>query len=344
MTGQRTGRRGNGEGSIYQLADGRWRGSVFLGYRNGKPHRKYLTRRTRTEVAAEIRRLLEAQRQGQLVTTGTMTVGEWLGTYLEQVARPKIRSRTYDRYRSDIERHIVPAIGRHRLDKLRPGHLPGPLQRQDSRGPVRKQRPAYPRGDPPGAERRGQISADHNQPGHAGGLSAGRAARDHSAVGRRGTAPDPRGARDRMAARWLVGLALGLRQGEALGLWWDDIDLDTGLLRVRRSLQRQHGGGLVFTEPKTHRSKRTIRFPRRWSRHCASTSPARRRNALPPGRSGWAARVCSPRRSGRPSIRATISASSRSCWPKLSCPRSGFMISAIPQPVSCWLRTSRPVW
>ena len=25
---------------------------------------------------------------------------------------------------------------------------------------------------------------------------------------------------DRMAARWLVGLALGLRQGESLGLWW----------------------------------------------------------------------------------------------------------------------------
>jgi integrase len=66
---------------------------------------------------------------------------------------------------------------------------------------------------------------------------------------------------DRMAARWLVGLALGLRQGEALGLWWDDIDLHTGLLRVRQSLQRQHGGGLVFTEPKTHRSKRTIPLP-----------------------------------------------------------------------------------
>ena len=54
MTGKRTGRRGNGEGSIYQLADGRWRGSVFLDYRNGKPHRKYVTRHTRTEVAAEI--------------------------------------------------------------------------------------------------------------------------------------------------------------------------------------------------------------------------------------------------------------------------------------------------
>jgi hypothetical protein len=115
---RRSGRRGNGEGSIYQLPNGRWRGSVFLGYRDGKPHRKYVTRRTRAEVAAEIRRLLEAQRQGQVVTTGGMTVGEWFGTYRDQVARPKLRPRTFDRYSLDIDRHILPAIGRYRLDKL----------------------------------------------------------------------------------------------------------------------------------------------------------------------------------------------------------------------------------
>jgi integrase len=66
---------------------------------------------------------------------------------------------------------------------------------------------------------------------------------------------------DRMQARWLVGLALGLRQGETLGLWWEDIDLKAGLLRVRRALQRQRGGGLVFTDPKTQRSKRTLPLP-----------------------------------------------------------------------------------
>src|SRR5438105_2590785 len=103
MTGQRRARkRGNSEGSIYRLPDGRWRGSVFLGYRNGKPHRKYVTRRTRAEAAAEVRRLLELQRQGQLVTTGGMTVAEWFTTYLEQVAKPTLRPRTLDRYRGDI--------------------------------------------------------------------------------------------------------------------------------------------------------------------------------------------------------------------------------------------------
>ena len=115
MTGRR---RGNGEGSIYQLPSGRWRGSMFLGYRHGKTHRKYVTRRTRGEVAAELRRLLEAQRRGQLITTGGMTVGEWFAVYLDQVTKPGLRPRTFDRYASDIALHILPAIGRYRLDKL----------------------------------------------------------------------------------------------------------------------------------------------------------------------------------------------------------------------------------
>jgi integrase len=54
-----------------------------------------------------------------------------------------------------------------------------------------------------------------------------------------------------------------VRQGEALGLWWEDVDLDARLLRVRRALQcrRGGGGGLVLTEPKTQRSKRTVPLP-----------------------------------------------------------------------------------
>ncbi len=48
----------------------------------------------------------------------------------------------------------------------------------------------------------------------------------------------------RNGARWAVALALGLRQGEALGLRWEDVDLDAGTLVVMRSRLRpkwRHG-------------------------------------------------------------------------------------------------------
>ncbi|GHI89421.1 hypothetical protein Sxan_67850 [Streptomyces xanthophaeus] len=44
--------------------------------------------------------------------------------------------------------------------------------------------------------------------------------------------------RQRNSARWAVALALGLRQGEALALKWEDVDLEGGFLVVRRSRRR----------------------------------------------------------------------------------------------------------
>jgi integrase len=67
----------------------------------------------------------------------------------------------------------------------------------------------------------------------------------------------------RLQARWLVGLSLGLRQGEVLGLQWSDVDLEAGRLHVRRSLRRQPDGTLLLTPPKTTRSNRVIPMPER---------------------------------------------------------------------------------
>jgi integrase len=67
----------------------------------------------------------------------------------------------------------------------------------------------------------------------------------------------------RLEARWVLGIALGLRQGEALGLRWEDVDLENGTLRVRGQIQRNvdGGGGLRWVETKTARSRRTLSLP-----------------------------------------------------------------------------------
>jgi integrase len=65
---------------------------------------------------------------------------------------------------------------------------------------------------------------------------------------------------DRLEALYLVTLALGLREGEVLGLRWQDVDLAAGLLRVNHALQRV-GGKLTLIAPKTARSRRTLPVP-----------------------------------------------------------------------------------
>ena len=65
---------------------------------------------------------------------------------------------------------------------------------------------------------------------------------------------------DRLEGPYSVALTMGLRQGEALGLCWKEVDLEMGYLRVSRQLQR-FDGETRLVEPKTARSRRTLALP-----------------------------------------------------------------------------------
>ncbi|CAA9364014.1 MAG: Integrase, partial [uncultured Chloroflexia bacterium] len=64
---------------------------------------------------------------------------------------------------------------------------------------------------------------------------------------------------DRFEALYTLAVTTGLRQGELLGLKWEDVGLDEGVVRVRRTLTR-HKARLLLGEPKTKRSRRTVRL------------------------------------------------------------------------------------
>jgi integrase len=57
-------------------------------------------------------------------------------------------------------------------------------------------------------------------------------------------------AEERLEALYVLAIHTGLRQGELLGLKWDDLDLEDGSLQVRRTLSITKSGH-VFTSPKT---------------------------------------------------------------------------------------------
>lgn len=70
-------------------------------------------------------------------------------------------------------------------------------------------------------------------------------------------------AEHRLYALFAVGVAVGLRRGELLGLRWSDVDLDERLVHVRQIAQRLPEVGLIYGTPKTGKSRRTIPLPAR---------------------------------------------------------------------------------
>jgi integrase len=64
---------------------------------------------------------------------------------------------------------------------------------------------------------------------------------------------------ERLKVAWLLTL-LGLRRGEVLGLRWQDVTLDEGRpeIRIRQTRVPVHGQGVVISEPKTSRGRRSL--------------------------------------------------------------------------------------
>lgn len=76
-------KRGNGEGSIFKLKDGRWRAAISIGKGlQGKPKRKVFTAATRHEVKEQMAKTLTDQRLGLPVAPDRMTVSHFLEAWL----------------------------------------------------------------------------------------------------------------------------------------------------------------------------------------------------------------------------------------------------------------------
>lgn len=255
-----TARRAPGDGSISQRPDGLWVARLDV-TRPGRPRRRKVGY-AKTRAGAQ-RKLAEMKRERDAYGLGpdtVPTVAAWMQMWLDEICAERVRPLTLAGYRSKVKMHIVPSLGQHRLDKLRPEHVRGMLTGMKESGRSQNMRhqtyavlrkaledavreEKAPRNvaklvDPPG-QFVPEITALTND--------------ENAAVLRviAGT---------RMESRWLAALALGLRQGEALGLGWEHVDLDAGTLTVARALARIDGR-LVMQEPKSRMSKRTIPLP-----------------------------------------------------------------------------------
>lgn len=233
-------RASNHQSSIYLGKDGRWHGRVTVGRKaDGSPDRRHVASKSKGTVVARVRALEKLRDEARVPKAGkAWTVEKWLLHWLEEIARPAIRDSSYQAYRTAVAKHLVPAIGKIRLDRLEPEQIEVIYRRMIKAGAKpatahqvhrtlrsalgEAERRRHMGRNPALLVKPPRIQTDPVEP-----FTIEEVKKVLAAAKER-----------RNEARWAVALALGLRQGEALALHWDDIDFDAKSVRVRATRLR----------------------------------------------------------------------------------------------------------
>lgn len=231
-------RRQYGTGSIYKRTDGRWAGAIDAGYtERGTRRRITRTGKTEAEVKTKLKELArQIGSEGVPAASSRTTVKTWAEAWLE-ITRRDLRPRSWNADRAAIRNYIVPTIGHKRLEQLTPADFRavGEAVRQAGKSTSTGHRYQITLRTMLAAARQ----EGHNVPARV--LEAKpmkTSTSDRTAM----TIPEalamlhvasflPHG------SRWAMAFLHGMRQGECLGLTWDTVNLDAGMVIVEWQLQ-----------------------------------------------------------------------------------------------------------
>jgi integrase len=245
-------RRRRGEGAVYRRKDGRWEARLRLP--GGRRTSIYTS--TRRQAVAKLADAGWRVDHGLPLHASKRTVADYLNYWLE-VTRRRVRPTTFEAYELNVRR-MLPHIGYLPLSRLEPSVVQATydyvLRSGLSPRSVEQMHAVLHRaldqalhwgliiGNPtelvaPPRPKKREMTA----------LTAAELQRLLATTRNQQWYP-----------LWVILSTTGLRIGEALALDWESVNLDARRLVVVRSLQRQRGVGLVFAEPKTARSRRSV--------------------------------------------------------------------------------------
>jgi len=261
-------RRGNGEGSItYRKKDKRYQGYVTVGFdpETDKPKKKYFYGKSKKEVQDQVTEALGKVQAGNYREPSKLKLAEWLNTWLNEYMKPSLRPTTWESYKTQANKHILPALGHLRLSQLQTSNLQTLYNQKLNGGRADgKEGGLSPRSVRyihvvlhaalEQAKKEGLIT-----------INVADAVKLPSDPKKEIQVLDQEGIKKFLAAAkdtkhfpaYFLALNTGLRRGELLGLRWKDVDLKEETVTVTQGLVRTKGG-LVFQEPKTKLSNRTI--------------------------------------------------------------------------------------
>ncbi len=247
-----TKQRANGEGSVFKRADGR----VVGVYEDANGKTRYITSKTMTkaEMKATVRKRLQERDEGIAADSEGLTVEKYLDRWLESI-RGNVRPGTFKPYEAIVRLHIKPTLGTVMLDKLNAMQLEK-LYRQKLDAGLSARRVRYIHvtirkalKDAVRLQLLARNVADAAIPPRQVKSEIEPLAQDQM----RSLLDAARG--DKLEALYVLAVTTGMRQGELIGLQWRDVDLDSGTLRVNRSVYEG-----VVSPPKTNAGRRTIRL------------------------------------------------------------------------------------
>lgn len=113
-------KRGQGEGTIYQMKNGLWCGRLTTGKdEHGKQKRKAFYGKTYKEVKQKMDVAKVELNEGSYIEPSKMIVAQWMDIWLREYKKNTIKPTTYDLYCQYNKNHITPMLGKYSLKELR---------------------------------------------------------------------------------------------------------------------------------------------------------------------------------------------------------------------------------
>jgi integrase len=249
--------RGNGSGSVYPRKNKQgkiigYRGSYFAP--DGK--RRYVSAKRKGDAEKALRQAMTDADRGFVFDGGTLTLENYLTRWLTDSVKDTVRRSTFVQYKSVVNRHLIPALGRLKLKALTPAHARS-LYREKLDCELSPRTVQYIHVTLHKALK--QAVMDGLIPRNI--ADAVKAPQAHKIEVTPLTPAEVKvllsaASGDRLETLYITAIHTGLRRSELLGLKWTDIDLDARTLSVQRSLDRDG----TFNPPKRNKSRRSVKL------------------------------------------------------------------------------------
>lgn len=247
----------NGQGSINQRADGRYKMDVSLGRDpvTGKAIRKSVYGWTEKEALAKAQKLQVEANEGIYKEPSKLTIKEWCEIWLKEYTG-HLSDGTLKLYKGDVNNYITPRLGRYKLVALNRG-MAQQFVNSITEQPLR---PGKPVSNKTVENIHGTLSRLLNQAVEIDYIKVNPASRcklprveeiEARAMTRQEIAAFLQQVQGhRFETAYLLSLYTGLRQGEVIGLPWDAVDLDAYTITVKQQLRLVKGEGYKLMPPK----------------------------------------------------------------------------------------------